>query len=147
MNRRSESGMTMVELLCAMGILGILLGIAVGGLKAIDRPLMDSTTSVDYFLRFVRTRAVASTKAMKVAPVSAKSLGVWSGDNCDSTTVSVPSMSLDLRPGCTMTDTSWSVCFDQRGFAKASAVFFIVDSQGSSKRVKIALGGGTSIDG
>ena len=146
MTRRSrELGYTMFELLIVLVLTSILAATAIANLKKTDHPLADSALSVDYLFHLARTKAIASTKVIQIAPSSSTSLAASSSDSCSGTMIPIPSMAVELREGCTLPDTSWSVCFNQRGLADASVAFQILDSQENHKTIRVALGGVTKI--
>lgn len=145
MHFRNERGHTVINLLTTMALIGILSAAAVSNLKEMNDPLANASFSVEHFLRLARSSAISRTQAVQVAPSSRSTLIAASGDTCSSTMTAISSMTLALPRGAEFVATDWSVCFTKRGLADANTVFQLIDGNGNTKTVRVALGGGTRI--
>ena len=65
---RSERGMSLVELLATVAILGIALGMAALYLRPMGTPLGNGVSLTESFLREARSSALATTSAFRVRP-------------------------------------------------------------------------------
>ena len=144
-NQRYESGVTILELIFTLVLLSILLGIAIPNIRVMTRPLNDGAASCEQFLQLVRARAISGTAVYKVSPESSSQIGVTSGPTCATSTTTVSDLQLKLPSGSTLVDTSWYVCFNARGRADANISFQLSGTDGGTKTVSIALGGGVKV--
>lgn len=141
-----ERGFSILELLCAMCLMAIITAISVYGLKAMDNPLADAAFSVHKYLDLVRSEAIGRTSAIVISPASSTSITATQGPSCTSATTAANDLRLNLPNGAHLTDTSWSICFTQRGLTDATAIISITDALGAHRLVRVALGGGNKID-
>ncbi len=144
---RDESGHTLINIITTLALIGILGATAVSSFSDLSDPLANASFSTEHFLRLARGNAISNTQAIQVAPVTATRLGMSTSDSCTGTMTAVPNTFLELPKGASMPDTSWTVCFNQRGLSSTNTSFTINDSDGHSKTMRVALGGGTRIDG
>ncbi len=144
--RQDENGYTIIEMIIVMALVGILAFTAMVNLPEVGNPLANAAFSSENYFRLARTTAIAHTQAMVIAPISSTQLGASSSDSCDGTLTPIPSMTVSLPRRITFSNTSWSVCLNQRGLAKEAASFDLIDSAGGSKTVRVALGGGTMVE-
>ena len=146
-NRLNEdSGFTLIEFLLVTALIGILTGTALYNLKVMSNPLQNASNSVEQFMHLARARAISGTQVVKVTVTTAKRLDTATSDSCSGTMTPLPTLFLDLPVGSTLTTTTPTVCFTQRGLADVSTNFVISDNDGDSRTVRVALGGGTIID-
>jgi hypothetical protein len=93
-------------------------------------------------LRGARARAVASTSALRVRPETNGSLVGEQAASCSATTwTGEPALDLELPDRVTLTDTSWSVCFNSRGIASSGLVLTVDHPDYQPRRVEVMLGG------
>lgn len=144
--KKTEYGFTIFELLVAVSIVAILMGIVIFDIRGLQRKSVDAGDLVKGFVKQVRTRAVSSTLAYKVLPSSTTqiiaqfattcSAGSWSND---------PLLILNIPDDVELTDTSWEVCFNSRGIANSNITIPLQDEEGETTTVEIMLGGSTRI--
>ncbi len=144
-NRIQEAGYTLAEMLVVMALIGILAGTAVSNLKELNDPLADASFTVTHYLRLVRARGISQTLFIQVAPTSSTIIAASSSDSCSGTMTAIDDLEVNLPRGASMSDTSWTACFTPRGLSEDNITFDLSDSDGQSKTVEIALGGGVRI--
>lgn len=145
MLRQSERGYTLLNVVGALALTALLAGTAVGSFKELSDPLANASFASEHFLRLARSQAISNTQAIQVSPISSSRIGAYSSGSCTGTMTAVDNLFVDLPAGAALTDTSWSVCFTQRGLANSNVSFTIQDSDGLARTVSIALGGGTKV--
>ena len=144
-NRPSQSGFSMVELLVSLGLFGLLCLVALSNLNVLENPLVSSTASLSHYFRLVRVRAIAQTRSIKVTPDSATRLSASTAANCSATTFTpLSDLTFDLGDDVSLGSIDWSGCFNQRGLANQSVLFTLQSASGSNS-VEVALGGGVEI--
>lgn len=146
--RGARAGFTLLELLMVMLLTGILSYIGVYNLKEMASPIEDASTSTVSFLKVVRARALATTSAYTVYPVTSTRLGARTSARCDDplgeTTVD-PSLQLNFPSGAQLLETAWTACFTARGLAATDQTFLIRDIAGQTRTVEVLLGGSVRI--
>lgn len=143
---RENGGFTLIELIVSMAIVAIISGTVIYNLKALNNPLGNAAFSIEQFLRLARSRAIANTAVVQVQALTTTRLAAYTSDSCSGEMTAMSDMVLKLPFESALQEVSSSVCFDQRGLADISAIFNIVDSEGDTKTVRVALGGGIKID-
>ena len=94
-----QRGMTVVELLALLVILGIALSVAVMRLQPLASPVDSSTALLEGVFREARLNAIATMSAYRVSPANTTRLQGEKGASCSATTWSVdPSLSTALQP-------------------------------------------------
>jgi len=140
-----EDGFSLIEVLVTLALFGVLCTVAISNLKVLESPLISASSNLTHFFRLVRVRAIAQTRAIKVTPSSTNYLTASTAANCSETSFTpLPELFLDIGEDVSISDTSWSVCFTQRGLVDDS-VSFSMSSATGSKTVEVALGGGIRI--
>jgi prepilin-type N-terminal cleavage/methylation domain-containing protein len=142
---RCERGFTLSEMIVTLGIIAILSATAVSNLKELDDPLADASFTVTHYLRLVRARGISQTIFVTVQPTSTTAISASSSDSCTSALTLIPELNVTLPRGASLSDTSWSACFTPRGLSENNVTFQINDTDGRSRTVEIALGGGVRI--
>jgi prepilin-type N-terminal cleavage/methylation domain-containing protein len=143
----AESGFTIVELLVTFAIISVLSGIAVMNLNALSNSSENAAASLVGLLKQARARAIASTSAYFVVPISSTSIVTRSGTTCsDASPVDDPTLTLQLASGATLGSTSWSVCFTSRGLSDSNTEIVVNDIHSHSLTVEVFLGGGVQIN-
>jgi prepilin-type N-terminal cleavage/methylation domain-containing protein len=144
--RHGESGITLLEILVVIAIIGIGVGATALNLAPLETPLQAGGTLLEGLFREARLGAIASTSAHRVAPVGSSRLGVQQAASCSDTTwVPVNHMGLDLPRGVTMGDTGWSVCYSSRGISADNVVVTLQHAQYGSLQIEVLLGGTTRV--
>ncbi len=144
MNR--ENGYTIVELMVVLVILTVLSATALYNLRMVNRPLYNASSSIEHFLHLSRSRAISGTSVIRITAASANKLVTSTSTSCTGTMTAQPTMFLDLPAGSWLDDTTTAICFTQRGLAAESGVFSVVDDEGKTARIRVALGGGTAVE-
>jgi prepilin-type N-terminal cleavage/methylation domain-containing protein len=143
---RSACGMSLVELLVVMALIGLAVGAAALYLRPMEAPVQAAGEQLEGFLRQARARAMANTLAYRVAPGSEGALVAEYAANCGETTWTTDAgLVLRFPRGVTMTDTTWSACFNSRGLANANLVITLMHAEYDPKQVEILLGGAARV--
>ncbi len=139
---RHQSGFTLPELLGALVVLGIVLGAAGVWLRPLDNPLESGSKQLEGFFRQARARALASTLAYRVVPLSDSEIAGEFSDKCsDEDWTLDPALELTLPDDVTLTDTEWFVCFNARGIANDTVVVDLWHPKKGTRQVEVLLGG------
>ncbi len=146
---KSESGFSGVELLVVMAVMGIVLGMAASNLRVIANPAQHGASEVMGYLKHARARAVSTTSAYTVRPLSTNTLQALTGINCASADSEPdPGMpALTLPAGAYLGETDWSVCFSSRGLPTTNLEVSVHDSNnhGLGVGVEVYYGGAVRI--
>jgi len=138
----SQAGMTMAEVVVAMGIVAMLVGVGSLYLRPMESPIQTGTHMMDGFLRQVRARAMATTSAHRVVPTSPSRLKVEHAGTCLDTAWTLDSrLRLELPRDVTMTDTAWSLCFSSRGIASSNLVMTLDHPLKDPRSMEVLRGG------
>jgi len=143
---RHESGISLVELLAVLAIIGLGIGAASLYLKPMEAPLDAAADMVEGTLRAARLKAMATTSGYRVSPNGGGSLTVEQAPSCSAASWSAdPGLALTLPDGVGMTALDWSVCFSSRGVANSNVTIRLTHSEYGSREVEVLLGGTTRI--
>lgn len=141
-----SSGMSILEVLMVLGLMGIALGAAGLYLRPMEAPLQVAATDLEGIMRQARAKALTTMSAYRVSASTAR---VAQGDfaaNCAATTwTGDPDLQVKLPRQVTMTDTSWSVCFNSRGLADTNVVLTVTHPDSGSLQVEVLRGGATRV--
>jgi prepilin-type N-terminal cleavage/methylation domain-containing protein len=141
-----EAGITLLEVLVVVAILGISVTVAALNLEPLETPLAAGVTLTEGFFREARLAAIASTSAHRVAPLNSSRLVVQQAASCSASSwTSVNGMSLSLPQGVSYADTTWSVCFSSRGISADNVVINLQHSVYGSEGLEVLLGGTTRV--
>ena len=144
--RHSEAGLTLLEVMVVVAILGLGVGIASLRLQPLETPLQSSATLVEGFFREARLKAIATTSAYRVLPSTSSRLMAQTADSCGASTwTTVVGMNLDLASGVTLSSTAWSVCFGSRGISNDNVSVKLLHDPLGSTTIEVLLGGTTRI--
>lgn len=139
-----ESGMTAIELLITMGLMGIAMGMTILLLSPDDPSVNGGATMLEGMMRQSRQRAIATTSAIRVRPLDANNLMAETAGNCSSGTwTEDTSLAVDLPDSVTLASTAWSVCFGSRGTSSNAMTLTLNHYEGETAQVEIMLGGTT----
>jgi prepilin-type N-terminal cleavage/methylation domain-containing protein len=138
----TQQGFTVLEVLTTLGIAGIIMGTAAANLNSLGNSPANPANQLVGYVKQVRAKALSSTRAYVIAPISPTQIGASYADNCRSPTFTADGpLRITLTSNAILTDTSWSVCITSRGLTTSSMIVPI--SKGSeTQQVEIALGGG-----
>ena len=140
----SQLGMTLLEVLVALGLATIMSGIAVANLRQLNSESKNASAYMTSFIKQVRARAIASTLAYRIRPTSANYLISESSTTCSGTIWSADSRNrLSLPLSTRLLDTSWDICFNSRGFPDGNLEISLREANGATDKVEVMLGGAT----
>jgi len=139
---RRAAGSSLVELLVVLAVAGVAMGAASLYLRPMEAPVLTAVAELEGFMRQARARALATTSACRVLPVTSSDLRAECAANCGATTWTVdPGLGLALPRGVTMTDTGWTVCFTSRGLSTGNLTITLAHPEYRSRQVEVLLGG------
>jgi prepilin-type N-terminal cleavage/methylation domain-containing protein len=138
--------MSLLEVLMVLAVMGIALGAAGLYLRPMEAPLEVAATDLEGIMRQSRARALATTSAYRVSAVSNRVARGEFAANCAATTwTGDPDLVVELPREVTMTDTSWSVCFNSRGLSDANVVLTVTHPVSGSLRIEVLRGGAARV--
>ncbi|MCC6220930.1 MAG: hypothetical protein IT291_06795 [Deltaproteobacteria bacterium] len=138
----NSRGSGVIEMLVTLGVTSIVLSIYVANLTSLRDPLQDGASSLVGFFKLARARAISTTSAVLIEPGAAGRITASTATNCNAATFDpIPNLFLDMPPGITTPDTTWSVCFSPRGLADDSPMVYLSDGEGRYKQLEVFLGG------
>ena len=138
--RNSQSGYTALELITTLGLAAVLSVIAVNTLKTLHDPVKGASSGLKGYVKQVRARAISTTSAYEVKPVSNNQIQSSFGSTCDSITTVDSHLTLTLPTGASFAATDWSFCFNSRGFPDMNTQITLTGSSGN-RTVEVFLGG------
>ncbi|MBX7145465.1 MAG: type II secretion system GspH family protein [Oligoflexia bacterium] len=143
---QSRLAFTVIELLVALAITGILAGIAIINLHALSSSSANAAAELATLLKQARARAISSTSAYFVVPISTTQVVTRFGTNCsDTTLINDPTLSLSLPSGTNLGSISWTICFTSRGLSDSNTQIPIYDLHSQNHQVEVLLGGSVRI--
>jgi len=137
---RSNKGFTILELLVVIGLVGIMTLIAAVNLRPLENPVYSATHNLAAFMKQARARAVSTTSAYEVRPISDRQVAAFFGPNCASIDEADNTMTLALPSRVSLPSTEWVVCFSARGLSNSNVTIEVSDGQ-ISRSVEVLLGG------
>lgn len=144
--RDRQNGFTIIELVVVLSMFSIILGMAIVNLSELVNPVENGAASIMAFMKEARARALSTTSAYTVYPTSTRRVITEYGDTCsDASPVADGSLVIDLPSNVFLSDTTWSVCFDSRGFPDANVTVPVVDIYEGTRTVEIFLGGAVRV--
>jgi prepilin-type N-terminal cleavage/methylation domain-containing protein len=139
---RGQAGMTLVELLAVLAIVGIGVGVAALYLRPMEAPLDTATAHFDGTLRAARLKAMATTSAYRLQAGAEDRVVAAFADSCSAGSWTPdPQLELTLPRDVTMNPTNWTICFGSRGLADGNVVVGFVHPEYGSRSVEVMLGG------
>ena len=142
---KTQHGFTLIEVVAVLGLLSVFSLIAISNIKILENPITSASSLISHHFRLVRGRAISQTRSIRVKPSGTKQLIAEFAQNCSSETFTpLPELTLTLDNDVSLSGTTWSVCFTQRGLVD-DAVNFTITSRAASRRVDVALGGGVRV--
>ena len=137
-----EAGYSLIELIATLSFSSILMGMTAMNIKDIEDPVSNSAALVAGFLKQARARAISTTAAYLVEPVSATEVRASFATNCNETEFTPDNkFILNLPTGAYLSDLNWSICFTPRGLSDVSDVVGIQNNEGGMESVEVFLGG------
>ena len=139
-------GFNIFELITVMGLIAVIMGIVAYNLRELDNPLENGANQMRGFFKQVRAEAIASTSSYIVRPATGTEIETLRGTSCtDSAPVLDNRVSLELPTGATLSDTTWTFCYDSRGFPDGNIEIDLQDNVGQNKTVEVLHGGAVRI--
>ena len=136
----------MVELLVVFALTSIMLGIAVSNLKELNSSSRDAASEIVGFLKEVRAKAIATTRAYTITASGTETLVARYASVCsDASPTLDTTLRLDLPAGTNLTNTAWTLCYNSRGLADDAITIPVQDAQALSETVEVVLGGAARI--
>ncbi len=140
--RAVASGMSLVELLAVLAIMGLVLGMAPLLLQPFEQPLRTGGQLLEGLIRQTRARAAATMTVHRIRPATSDTLIVETAASCSSGTwTPQPELSLALPRGVNLTDTTWSICFGSRGTATTSQTMTLTHAEQGTLQLEVLVGG------
>ncbi len=137
-----SSGFSAVELLVAMALLAILVGIGALYLAPMATPLESAGSTLTAMIEQTRSKAIYTTRVHRLRPLSSDHLIVEYANSCGSGSWTYdPAISLELPRQVTLTETDWSVCFDRRGLSSVNLIITLHHPDRGVRELELFKGG------
>jgi prepilin-type N-terminal cleavage/methylation domain-containing protein len=135
-------GVTAVELLVVIAVLGLAAGASVLYFKPMEAPVRTAGELVEGLVKQTRARAMSTTTAHRLRPFSPERLVVERAQTCQAEAWTLlTDQELELPRGVTLEPVDWSVCFNARGTTTENILFTLEHPQFQPRRLEILLGG------
>ncbi len=141
---QAQTGFTLIELVVAVALVGVLMGVAVFEFRDVENPANNGAAQLASFFKETRAKALASTLAYTITPQSTTKIVTTKGKTCEAAQTPDNLQSLTLPSGSSLLQTSWAICYNARGVSNNSFDIHIAD-ENSSKVVQVVLGGGVRV--
>lgn len=136
----------MIELLTVMALLGIVAGAYSLYLKPMEAKLETAASHVESQLRAARLKAMATTSAYRVVPLTDAVIVGQSAPDCTATDWTLDRrLELELPRGVRLASTGWSVCFSNRGMSGANTSITLTHAEYGTRTVEVFVGGATRV--
>ena len=140
---QTERGFTFLELIVTMGLAMVCSTTAVMNLKELNDPLRNGSAELVSFIKQVRGRAISTTSAFTIVPVSSTQFKAQFASKCSDVDVEDDDrLVLNLPTGAYITDTDWALCFNARGLPDGTLEVTVRDQDTDYKTIEVFLGGG-----
>ena len=144
-NLKSERGFSLLELVVALGISSLAVGIAAPSFMDFNNPSQDGVLQFLAYVKNVRAKAMSTTSAYTVSVSTTNTLTATYGASCGAGTQTTDhSLTYELPEGADFTDLTWSFCFNQLGLADSNFMLSIRDEE-ATRNVEIMLGGAVEV--
>lgn len=157
----SNSGLSLIEVLVVVALTALLAAIAAPAITFGADPLRDSSKRIAASFKLARARAMASTSAVRIRPLSNNEFIMEQAANCADTTwtsisdrvqkdgqlvnedlsIDSPAQLTNARENGTTT-ANWSICFNSRGVADKNLQLTLTDTDTSLQRTMEVFPGG-----
>ena len=136
-----QKGVTLVELVGVLALLGVGLGTAALLGAGPKFPLGDATEDVATLLHGARLQSMAGAEAYRVVAADSDSLIAQRASRCDDASwTDVPGLAVDLASGVNASLTG-TLCFGPRGMASDNGRVRLTDGNGSTQDIEVLLAG------
>lgn len=157
---KSNSGLSIIEVVVVVGLIGFLAAIAAPAITFGTHPLRDTSNRIAANFKLARAKAMSKTSAYRIRPLSVEQLIIEQANNCNATTWTTASefVAEDLTfdsptevvaaqvDGSGVTNTGWQLCFNSRGRADMTLELTLRDMNTNQQRtLEIFLGGNADL--
>lgn len=146
---KSESGLTIIEMLVTLAIVGIIAGIVALNLRPLSQDASNAANTIAAYLKQVRARAMTTTSAYRIIYVSDTELQAEWALSCASAdwqpeqrfrhSLSGGAKMLNVTAGTILT------CFSPRGISDSNTELSLKDDRERFATLELFLGGGVEI--
>jgi len=138
---KHQSGFSIIEVTVTLGIAAILMGMAWINLQEMMNPAQSGAASIASFLKEARARAISTTAAYTIQPVSPTEIHAFYSDLCSGATTQDNRLILNLPDRVSLTDITWSICYNSRGLPTETLEIEVEDAYDGSMLVEVFYGG------
>ncbi len=142
---RDQRGSSLFEVLVVLVLIGILLATAISNIDQLNRPMESATAELVGYLKQVRGRGMATTRAYTVRPTSTEHVIAEFSNECGESATADDTLTFNVPRGVLLNGTSWSVCFSPRGLATSNPTIELIDDEGRTKTLEVFLGGAVRV--
>ena len=145
-SRTSERGISLIEVLVVVAVMGIGIAAAAPFLLPFEAPVESSANELAAFLRQSRARAMATTSSYRVYPQGRTRILTSYAPTCSPGPRTVdPNMTLELPDDVELASSAWFVCFNARGVSSQNITITLDGDDYGSEQVEVLLGGAASV--
>ena len=142
----NQKGFSIIETLVVVFLASLFLSMGYLDFSKFINPEEISATGIASFLREMRSRSIAETRAYTIYPVNNKTISVKYSSKCsDTTKTPLGNTYLRLENGASFLSTTWSICYNSRGLSSNSTSIIINSTKGGVERVEVSIGGSIKI--
>lgn len=141
-----EKGLSSFSLLLTFVAVGSGVFFTYGNPLNADANSEPPAVAVANFLKHARLRAITSSSAYFVVPVSENKIVAKIGSKCSDRSPAIdPQMEFKLPSGAILSSTAWTTCFSSQGQTEVATNIPITDSSNSDQTVRVLIGGSVKV--
>jgi Tfp pilus assembly protein FimT len=142
----SQAGVTILEIVVVVALIGLSLSMSSMYLQPIEAPLKSGAALLEGFFRQARLNAIATTSAYRVFAQNPGRLMAETAASCSDTTwATVNGMTMNLPDDVSLTSTTWIACFSSRGISASNVKIGLTHPQAGSVAIELLIGGTTRV--